>query len=135
MAQRNIEAIRRSGEAWRRGDWDAFIRDVDPDVEFVELPAFGHKVHHGRDGLVDFLRWWPSQWDSFRAELKQVVAVGDDQVVSLNRHYARMKDSGFEVEEEVAFLTTFRSGKAIRVEMFRSLDDALEAAGQARASG
>jgi ketosteroid isomerase-like protein len=128
MSQENVEAIRRSSEAWRRQDWEAMIRDVDANVVFVELPAFGKKVHHGREGLVDFMRWWPSQWEAFRAELKEVIDVSDSQVVSVNHHSARMKRTGVELEEDVAFLTTFRAGKAVRIEMFRTAAEAVDAA-------
>jgi ketosteroid isomerase-like protein len=128
MSLENVEAIRRSSEAWRRQDWEAMIRDVDANVVFVELPAFGKKVHHGREGLVDFMSWWPSQWEAFRAELKEVIDVSDSQVVSVNHHSARMKRTGVELEEDVAFLTTFRAGKAVRIEMFRTAAEAIEAA-------
>jgi ketosteroid isomerase-like protein len=129
MSQENVEVMRRHYEAGRRGDWAAVLRDIDPDVEFVELPAFGTKTYHGHQGLIDALTWWPSQWDEFETELLQVVDVDDEHVVSLIRNHGRGKASGVEVVEEVAFLSTFRNGKVARVEMFRGVAEALEAAG------
>jgi ketosteroid isomerase-like protein len=129
MSQENVEVVRRDYEAGRRGDWEAVLRDIDPDVEFVELPAFGTKTYHGHQGLIDALTWWPSQWDEFETELLQVVDVDDEHVVSLIRNHGRGKASGVEVVEEVAFLSTFRNGKVTRVEMFRNVAEALEAAG------
>jgi ketosteroid isomerase-like protein len=129
MSQENVEVMRRHYEAGRRGDWAAVLGDIDPDVEFVELPAFGTKTYHGHQGLIDALTWWPSQWDEFETELLQVVDVDDEHVVSLIRNHGRGKASGVEVVEEVAFLSTFRNGKVTRVEMFRNVAEALEAAG------
>jgi ketosteroid isomerase-like protein len=129
MSQENVEVMRRHYEAGRHGDWEAVLRDIDPDVEFVELPAFGTKTYHGHQGLIDALTWWPSQWDEFETELLQVVDVDDEHVVSLIRNHGRGKASGVEVVEEVAFLSTFRNGKVTRVEMFRNVAEALEAAG------
>ena len=129
MSQENVEVMRRHYEAGLRGDWAAVLRDVDPDVEFVELPAFGTKTYHGHQGLIDALTWWPSQWDEFETELLQVVDVDDEHVISLFRNHGRGKASGVEVVEEVAFLGTFRNGKVTRVEMFRGVAEALEAVG------
>jgi ketosteroid isomerase-like protein len=39
-----------------------------------------------------------------------------------------MKRTGVELEEDVAFLTTFRAGKAVRIEMFRTAAEAVDAA-------
>jgi ketosteroid isomerase-like protein len=129
MSQENVEVMRRHYEAGRHGDWEAVLRDIDPDVEFVELPAFGTKTYHGHQGLIDAMTWWPSQWDEFETELLQVVDVDDEHVVSLLRNRGRGKSSGVEVVEEVAFLSTFRNGKVARVEMFRGVAEALEAVG------
>jgi ketosteroid isomerase-like protein len=129
MSQENVEIARRNHEAFRRGDWEGFLRDVDPSVEFVELPAFGTRTYHGHEGLMDALRWWPSQWDEFESEILEVIDVDDEHVVSLLRNHGRGKTSGVEVAEEVALLSTIRNGKATRVEMFRSVSEALGAAG------
>ena len=128
MSQQNVEAIHGMYEAWRQQDWDAFVNAFDPDIEFVELPAFGMKVHRGRDELAKAVQWWPSQWEDFRAELKQVVELSDDRLVLVNRHFARPRESSIELDEEVAYLMAFRDGKAVRVEMFRTLEEALDAA-------
>ena len=130
MSQEKLESVRRGYEAARRGDWETFLRDIDPNVEFVELPAFGTRTYHGHEGLMDALKWWPSQWDDFDSELLQVIDVDDEHVVSLHRNRGRGKASGVEVIEEVAFLSTLgRNGKVTRIEMFRSVAEALEAAG------
>jgi ketosteroid isomerase-like protein len=129
MSQENVEVVRRNYEAGRRGDWEAFFRDIDPDVEFVELPAFGTRTYHGHEGLMDALRWWPSQWDDFESEMLELIDVDDEHVVTLFRNHGRGKASGVEVVEEVAFLGTVRNGKVTRFEMFRSVSEALEAVG------
>ena len=129
MSRENVDVVRRNFEAGRRGDWEAFLRDVDPTVEFVELPAFGTRTYNGHEGVLNALRWWPSQWDEFETELLQVIDIDDEHVVSLIRNNGRGKTSGVEVTEEVAFLSTFRDRKVARVEMFRSVAEALEAAG------
>jgi hypothetical protein len=78
---------------------------------------------------VAAVQWWSSQWDDFHTELTQLIDANDDQVVHVVRNQGRGKLSGVEVAEEVAFLTTIRDGKATRIEMFRSVSEALEAPG------
>jgi ketosteroid isomerase-like protein len=129
MSQENVEAVRRGFEAFQRGEWELFLQGVDPNIEFVELPAFGTKTYRGHEGLVAAVQWWSSQWDDFHTELTQLIDANDDQVVHVVRNQGRGKLSRVEVAEEVAFLSTIRDGKAIRIEMFRSVSEALEAAG------
>jgi ketosteroid isomerase-like protein len=129
MSQENVEGVRRAFEAFLRGEWELFLRYVDPDIEFVELPAFDTKTYHGHEGLRGAVNWWSSQWDDFHTELTQLIDANDDQVVHVVRNQGRGKLSGVEVAEEVAFLTTIRDGKATRIEMFRSVSEAIEAAG------
>jgi ketosteroid isomerase-like protein len=129
MSQENVEAVRRGLEAIQRGEWELFLHGVDPNIEFVELPAFGTKTYHGHEGLIDALMWWPSQWDEFDSEMLELIDVDAEHVVSLFRNHGRGKASGAEVVEEVAFLTTIRDGRATRIEIFRSVPEALEAAG------
>jgi ketosteroid isomerase-like protein len=129
MSQENVERVRRGFEAFRRGEWELFLRDVDPDIEFVELPAFGTKTYHGHEGLTAAVKWWSSQWDDFHTELTQLIDANDDQVVHVVRNHGRGKTSGVDVQEEVAFLTTFRDGRATRIEMFRSASEALQNVG------
>jgi ketosteroid isomerase-like protein len=122
--------VRRWYDLFRRGDWESAVGDAEPGIEIVEpRGVVGSRSYHGHEGLVEALRAWPSQWDDFQVELVRIVDASADQVVSLTRHHARGKGSGIEVERDLAYLITFRDGKAIRWEMFLTLAEALEAAG------
>jgi ketosteroid isomerase-like protein len=130
MSQENVEAIRKAFEAFMAEDWEGVVRDADPEIEIIEPPGVvGSRSYHGHEGLTQALKAWPSQWDDFHAELVEVIDANDDQVVSLTRHHGHGKGSGVEVEGEVAYLSTFHQGRVIRWEMFRSLGEALAAAG------
>jgi ketosteroid isomerase-like protein len=130
MSQENVEAVHKSFDAYQRGEWEGVVRDADPDIEVVQPPDFADaSSYHGHQGFVEVLQWWPSQWEDFHVELTEVIDANDDQVILVTRQRGRGKGSGVEVAGEVAFVSTFRDGKMIRIEMFQSLQEALEAAG------
>jgi ribosomal protein S18 acetylase RimI-like enzyme len=74
------------------------------------------------------LHEWLSQWDGWRCEAEDFVAVGDSVVV-LARYTGRGKDSGVAVDTKGAHLWTLRDGRAVRLEVFSSRERALAAAG------
>jgi len=130
MSQENVETVRKAFEAYQRRDWDGVVRDADPEIEVVQPPDFADATsYHGHRGFVEVLRWWPSQWEDFHVELAEVIDMNEDQVVWVTRQRGRGKGSGVEVVGEVAFVSTFRDGKTIRIEMFQSVREALESVG------
>jgi len=130
MSEENVEVVRRWFDTFRRQDWEGAVRAADPDIEVIEPPGVvGSRSYHGHEGLVEAMTAWPSQWDDFHVELVEIVDANANQVVSLTRHHGRGKGSGIEVERQLAYVVTFRDGKAIRWEMFLTLAEALEAAG------
>ena len=127
MSSQNVEVVRNAFDAYQRRDWNGVIRDADPDIEVVQPPDFADaRSYHGHDGLVEVLQWWPSQWEDFRVDLTEVIDANDDQAVWVTLERGRGKASGVEVVGEVAFVSTFRDGKMIRIEMFQSRQEALD---------
>jgi ketosteroid isomerase-like protein len=136
MSQQNVDAVRKAFEAFQRSDWEEVVRDADPEIEVVQPPDFADaKTYHGHQGFLEVLRWWPSQWADFTIELTDVIDANDDQVVLVTRERGRGKASGVQVVGDVAFVSTFRDGKIIRIEMFQTLREALDTVGVARLDG
>ena len=129
MSRQNVDAVRKAFDAYRRRDWDGVVRDAHRDVDVVQPPDFAEqRSYHGHQGLLEVLRWWPSQWEDFQVELTELIDANDDQVLWVTRQHGRGKDSGVEVAGEVAFVSTFRDGKTVRIEMFQTRQEALAAA-------
>jgi ketosteroid isomerase-like protein len=68
-------------------------------------------------------------WERFHVELTEVLDTNDDHVVWVTRQRGRGKGGGAEVVGEVAFVSTFRDGKTIRIEMFQTRQEALATVG------
>jgi len=101
------ERIRRGFESWNRGDFDAFVEDVHPDIEYVPgivvSRAEGEPVvYRGRDELFRFFDEWHSQWQMEIAVL-EVEEIGEWFVV-LGRAKLTGVQSGAAFEQDVGFI-------------------------------
>jgi ketosteroid isomerase-like protein len=129
MGSRNLDATERIYAARLRGDLDALLAELDPDVEWrPHLAALGGDVVRGRDGVRDYLASLDDEWDDFRQEVEEAFDAGDRVVVFLNTH-GRGRSSGVELHLQVAHVLCFKDGKCIENETYLDRDEALRAAG------
>jgi ketosteroid isomerase-like protein len=126
----NSALVREAYAAFNRGDFDAAVELLDPQVEWQlppNVPDTGtlRGLDQVRDGLGNFLE----SWQSFRADVKDVVAAGDRVVVLVR--FGGQSTTGLELEGSGvdAHLWTLRDGKAVKVQMFSGTSEALSAIG------
>jgi ketosteroid isomerase-like protein len=129
MSRENVELARGGLAAYNAGDLEAVLDLLSPDVEIYSPPEYLNPgTFHGHAGLLEWLGRWLDVWDSFRVEAYDFRAAGDDVVASA-RQYAKGKDSGLDVEMDVAYLFTFHDGKATRFHIYPGRAEAFEAVG------
>jgi ketosteroid isomerase-like protein len=131
MSQENVEIVRASWEAWKRGDMDALFEFYDPAVEWdmthSQVPGMG--VFHGHDGIREFFRDWRDFFAEYYAEPEEFIDSGDNVLVRV-RQGGRGRVSTVTVEMPSYWqLYRLRGGRAVRVEVYRDEDDARIAAG------
>ena len=110
---------------------EALYEILDPDVEFDLSswnPLVMQGVHVGHAAVREFFRRWAGTWERWEFGPEEVIGAGDRVVVIL-REQATGKGSGVPVKSRTGQIWTFRSGKAVRWQLFSDPDDALEAAG------
>jgi ketosteroid isomerase-like protein len=128
----NVEAAERIYAARLRGELDALVAELDPDVEWrPHLAALGGDVVRGHDGVRAYLDSLDEEWDDFRQEVEQSFDAGDQVVVFLNTH-GRGRASGVELYLQVAHVLSFRDGKCVANASYLDRDEALKAAGLPR---
>jgi ketosteroid isomerase-like protein len=129
MSQENVEVLRKSYEAWNRGDRDAAFKFLEPEFE-VQLPEGGMNVgsFQGREGATKLFEDYLEVFDFFHMEPEEFFEAGD-RIVVFVRTPGRGKGSGVEVEFRPAHVWTMRAGKALRLEVFPERQKALEAVG------
>jgi ketosteroid isomerase-like protein len=129
MSQENVKKVRDFIEAYNRRDFDAAVKDFDPEVEWV-LPA-RQSSDSGR-GPEEVRRFWDGideTFDDLQLKPQEWVDAGNIVVTRL-RHYGKGKGSGLEIDAELYHqVATFRNGRMVRIEYFGEWAEALEAAG------
>jgi ketosteroid isomerase-like protein len=130
MSQENVEIVRSGLEAAARNDWNAAMASVDPNVEWVEMPSLGPDAssYTGVEELRKAINSWIGMWSEYDVEVVRY-ADADDDVVVLFRERGHGGVSGAAVERELGEVFTLRDGKVVRVRLYGSWRDALEAAG------
>ena len=134
MSQENVDLLRALFEAVARRDTATVQALYDPEVEWDNTrgPLQGlieRKVYRGYDGIRQWWREYRDPWESVWDEVEELIDAGD-QVVSVQTSHARGRASGVAVDlPHFALVWTFRQGKILRVVLFTSRADAVEAAG------
>jgi ketosteroid isomerase-like protein len=136
MSQENVEMLRRvypvfSLQAATEGKLDALFDEIaDAEIEFRPPPIYPDQdsSFRGLGEFKEFLQGLGEVWDDWRFVPEEFI-VGDDDVAVLGYLHARGKGSGVEVDTPAAHVWSFRSGKAVRMQVFLDKEEALEAAG------
>jgi ketosteroid isomerase-like protein len=123
MSQENVESFKRLVEAWNRDDFDAWIDQVDPEVEWFTLVEV-YRGHAGVRQAWESLKGTMqirSRYDDFRDLGESVLALGEMEGTG--------QTTRLDLTGELAHLVTYRGGKIVKIRDFRSHAEALEAAG------
>ena len=128
MSRENVEVVRRGYEHYNRtGEPDYSV--LDPEVVYdVSSRTFDAAVYHGHEGVREFLALIREHWATMRLEPQEFVDAGDSVVVSV-RLVGVGKESEVETTANSAHLWTLRGGKVVRQTTFKTMSEALEAAG------
>jgi ketosteroid isomerase-like protein len=130
MSQGNVEVVRALLGAFDRGDYEATLEGLDPEIEWHAPPGvtIGQEVYRGRKEVEKGFAEWLGPWDAHRFELEEMLDHGDDVVVC-GIQIARGGGSGVEVRLPTFHVVTLRDGKITRHRSFHDRAEALEAAG------
>ena len=130
MSEENVETVRRSLEAFQRGDMEEMLSYMDPEGELHSAIVGGAEgnVYRGHEG---FRKWYADSFESFeelRNEWSEFRDLGD-RVLVFGRVKARGRESGVELDSPMGWVFTVRRGKLMKAEGFLSRAEALEVAG------
>jgi ketosteroid isomerase-like protein len=138
MSEENVEIVRKGLEALQKvaesGDPNAGFHPeiLADDIEWIPTSSFpGPKSYRGREGVVEYMRTWSEDFESWSLEVERLIDAPDDRVVALVHQRAIGKGSGAPVEMRLAAVYDLEGGRVIRIQNFINPADALEAAGVA----
>jgi ketosteroid isomerase-like protein len=129
MSPLNVEAVKRVYERWSQGDFATSIDVMDPLVLLVMRPEFPDAgTYLGIDAVLGYTRGFLDPWPRIAIEAEEITEAGDTVVVAV-RQSGVGSESGAATEFGYFHVWWFRGCKAIRLETFRELAEAVEAAG------
>ena len=100
-----------------------FVLDMSTFTDWLEK-----QTYHGYEGYIEFLGAWRSAWDALGFESVEWIDAGDD-VVQVARQRGTPKGGGPKIEMVYAQVWTLREGKVVRMRLYSSKAEALEAVG------
>ena len=126
----NVDVVYRGYEAFNRGDIEAALEFLDPEIEWHTyiVPGPGGVVYRGHDGVRELWADAKRIFGDFRNVPEEVFEVGEQVIahVSVEGVGAR---SGAPVQARIAHLYTFRDGKVLSIRSFDDRDEARRQAG------
>jgi ketosteroid isomerase-like protein len=132
MSQENVEIVRRSFEAFARGDFDTAFAAHDPSTEWrTAADEPDQQTYRGIAGLRNFVGSLTDTWEGRFAnvmEFEGFIDRGEWVVVPWSAQL-RGKGSGVSVQVSETYAVLVQEGKIVRVEEHRSKEQALEAVG------
>jgi ketosteroid isomerase-like protein len=117
MSQENVEAFKRATEAFNRGDIEALLEELDPEVEWHPIllaSVVGTvAVYRGHEGVRE-MRRDTDQAFHIQVEYPEIRDLGDRLVA--NGHVRAVgKGSGAVTESPICYVVEYRNARAIRV--------------------
>jgi ketosteroid isomerase-like protein len=121
--------VRAAFEAWNRGDFDGWLADADPEIEWYVLPeAPDPGPHRGHQVISERAALWRDTLADFRGEVEEYIDAGE-YVIAPARMRGRPPGSDAEVVLDEVYVSKIRDGKIVELREYRTKAEALEAAG------
>jgi ketosteroid isomerase-like protein len=133
MSRENVESVQRAVEAWNADDLNAFVAELDADVEWhpaiqpgLEGTATTYRGHAGARRI-----WRQDRgeaWERLTNRPHEFRDLGESVLV-LGHIDVTARATGIEFSQEVGEIFDFRAGKIVRIRDFLTHAEALEAVG------
>jgi ketosteroid isomerase-like protein len=129
VAGDNLEIVQRAIDGFNESGVDGILPLIHPEFEATTPPDLASEpdTYRGHDGVR---RWFDSFYevmDDIRWDAHEFHNAGDRVVVEFTLR-ARGKTSGLDFGQDAVMVWSFRDGKASRIELFQTLEEALAAA-------
>jgi ketosteroid isomerase-like protein len=130
VSKENLETVQQGFEAFNEKGVEGIIPMIDPDFVAVTPPDLASEpdTYRGADGIR---RWFDSFYevmDEIRWDGHRFHEAGDRVIVEFTLR-ARGKTTGLDFGQEAVMVWQLRDGKALRVDLYPTLDEAMAATG------
>jgi ketosteroid isomerase-like protein len=124
MAQHVKDKIRAGLDAWSRGDLEASLVGLAPDIEIVTSQLFPGVApsYQGHEGFRRFWHEFRETWEEIALEIQRFE--GDPPLIKAFGEFHATGRDGIEVGREIAMVFTTTDEEVLRMRTFPSWDDA-----------
>ena len=132
MSQENVALARKAIDALNRGDVDALLAVLSPDVvwEALEGVAGIDELYRGRAGVGEWIEaMWENAAEGVHVEIERITDLGDDRVFVAVVLKAHRRGSGEPFEYRTWQIVWFADGLVTRRQVFWTRAEALKTAG------
>lgn len=129
MTGENEEFVRRFFEDVGNHNVEALLARLTPEFEMVVPAGMGvePRTYRGPAGFRSWLDSFSEIMEEIRVESPEFISVGN-RVIAPHTLHARGRGTGINTEQYAVHVWHLRDGKAKMLEVFATLDEALEAA-------
>jgi ketosteroid isomerase-like protein len=125
-----VEIVRRSFEAFARGELDPFLAADEPDIEWrTAADEPNPQTYRGSEGLrrfaADVSEAWVDRFDDVM-EFEAFIDLGDWVVVPWTAR-VRGRGSGVPVDLSETYAVRVEDGRIVRVDEYRTKEEAIDA--------
>ena len=133
MSEENTERVRRTFDAFARGDFHTALQDVRMEVRTHRIaPLPDPKTFQGPAGMLMAWGEWTAPFEEFELTVGELIEAGQSVVAEI-RQTGRRKDGGVRVEEQLWFVCTFFEGALVQWDMLATKRQALKGVGRREA--
>ena len=125
MSEENVEKVRAVFAAHNRGDLDAWMDLYDREA-VLETLLLG--THHGTEAMRSLYEENQANQSGYTVTPVELIDAGD-KVITVAQVGGAGSASQIALNDQIAFIHTFKNGLVVREQTFRHRDEALEAAG------
>jgi uncharacterized protein len=129
MNATNADLVRERFGPMRDGDVEALLPLIHPEFEVTTPPALAAEpdTYRGHEGIRRYFESFYESMDRVSFEPDDFIAVGERVVVPLTLR-ARGRTTGIETAQRVVQVWELRDEKAYRIEVYATLEEAMDAA-------
>jgi ketosteroid isomerase-like protein len=126
MSEQNNRMIREGYDAVNRGDVEWLRAHADPGLQFrSRFSGLSGRTYTGERAFEQWYADISESWEGIEQSIERLVELDEERTVVEVRFTARGRGSGIEVDQKMAVIFTVRNGKAVRMEAYDSVDEAL----------
>jgi ketosteroid isomerase-like protein len=131
VAEDNVELVRQGFEVLGEQGVEGLLPFIHPEFEVTTPPELAAEpdTYKGPEGIRRYFDSFYEAMDEVAFEAQDFIPVEDRVVVPMTLR-ARGRTTGITVEQDIVQIWELRGAKAIRVEVFATLDEAMAAASE-----